>query len=197
MPMFRRETEACHARPENCPFVGAIGRRVFQRNIRRGIFAAVLVGLTWGGFLAGTIWTIFFHTNPPITYLSTELLSDTIRVGEPLTFVVHARPAVDRACIGNITREFYTAYDLDGKIVRRKKRDGGPVPILHDGETQYLVDIELLPNMAPGKWEFQGETTYDCGTVWSLIHEFPRSLQTGGVIKLRTPAMPFTLLDRK
>lgn len=151
---------------------------------RNGITFMLIVGSLLGGAFFGTLYGLEFLANPPVEVLSSRMLTTVLHEGDDIKFLVTSESDINTACDGSITREFYTPFKLEDKEIMEKKRTVGPAPIVHKDETQYVIDVTLPTNMKPGSWGFQGETTYDCG--W--MH--------GGMKRLRTPLMYFTLLAK-
>lgn len=188
----------CMVPPANCP----LSPRRVTRRWHQSITSAVIMGLTGASFMIGVGWATFASIQPPVIVQNSRIMNPDIYPGEDLSFIITYMTSIDRSCVGSVTREFYTPIDIDGISIRRKKRISGAVPIVIDGETNYVIDVTLPENMAPGSWEFQGETTYDCGYLWAFLRDFPRGVLNGGVLRFRTRIMPFNVrapkaIDRK
>lgn len=184
----------CLVPPNNCPLSPRSRRRTRWHT---SVVAAVCLGLAGGGFTIGMGWAIFVSIQPPVIVQNSSIVNPVVEVGSDLQFHIRYMPFVDRSCLGSVTREFYTSTNIGGRVLREKKRKAGPPPITIDGETEYVIDVELPSNMAPGDWEFQGETSYDCGYLWAMIKDFPRGVLNGGVLRFRTRIMPFKLIAKK
>lgn len=187
----------CNVPPKNCPLSLGPAPKRKPRYWHSGTIAAILAGVIAGSFVCGMGWALFSHVRPPVIWLESRMLTNVVAVDGSLSFRVEAKSDINHACLGSITREFYTPIDLgDGESIRRKKRLSGPAPIVHANESDYVIDVDLPPNMEPGEWAFQGETTYDCGYVWALMQDFPSGLLSGGVVRIRTPEMPFMVVAK-
>jgi len=186
-------TKECYAVSAICPF--ATPRR--RRRWHNSILAAITIGIAGGGFIIGVGWTLYAAIQPPVTVQNSTILNNEVEQGGDLKFLIQYMTTVDRSCLGTVTREFYVPYDRFGRTLREKKRISGPPPIVIEGETEYVIDVALPPNMAIGDWEFQGETSYDCGYIWALVKDFPRGVLNGGVKRFRTRIMPFKVVPPK
>lgn len=152
-------------------------------HLPRTLLAMIFIGICVGSLALGAMLTLVFYDTPPLVILSSRMLDPVVSVDGDIRFLVRATSHENRNCPGSITREYYRPVVVDGKDLREKRRTDGPAPIIHDGETEYVVVSPLAPNMMPGAWTFQGETSYYCG-LW------------GGTKRYRTQELPFTIVDK-
>lgn len=150
----------------------------------RAILIAVFLGILGGGMLLGGISTFRILDRPPLVFLSSRMLDPAVEEDGDIRFLVRVKSTLTRDCAGSITREFYQPVEIDGQILREKHRASGPVPIVHEGESAYVINMPLPPRLKPGAWTFQGETTYYCGILW------------GGTKRFRIPELPFTIVPK-
>lgn len=129
----------------------------------RAAYGALIAGVLIGGFLYAAWWGAHAIDNPPIVYLDAKIVTPQVSVDGSVRFLVHARPAATRNCIGRVTREFYRPIQIDGVEMPLVLRGWGPTPIVIDGRGVYATDVELPRNITPGTWSFLAETTFDCG----------------------------------
>lgn len=191
--------ETCTAAPSNCPLHDLPVRR---RGMmwHRSIIGAMSLGVMGGCALIGAGWALFAAVRPPLVVLSSQMVTPEVPQDGSLQFLIRSVAEVNHACIASITREFYepVTVEIDGVpvTIRHKKRTSGPAPILHQDENAYVIDIDLPPNMDTGDWTFEGESTFDCGYLWAAVHDFPRGILSGGVIRVRTQEMPFKVIPK-
>lgn len=149
------------------------------RSYPRVFWTFLCLGCAVGGVIAGGVWMFQVLDRPPVIILNSRLLTAEVHRDAWLQFEVRQVGHMGRGCTGAITREFFRPIVVDGADRREKMRTGGPAPIVQDGETAYVIDVPLPPNMPAGAWTFQGETSYDCG-IW-------------GLKRYRTSEMPFVV----
>lgn len=157
---------------------------------------AVAIGIGIGSFIIGMGWTMYERVRPPVIIQNSTILNPDVVIGGDVVFIIRATTSPDLSCIGRVTREFYTPVQINGEILNFKKRTEGAGPIVHKGETGYVVGVPLPPNMWVGDWWFEGETTYDCGWIWAVLNDFPNGVISGGVLRFRTKRMPFRVIER-
>lgn len=122
----------------------------------------------------------------PTYVMDSRMLTTELRAGETLRLLVN-RPAetFGRSCPGQITREVHHDIEYDGRVINEKWRlplVGPPIPI--KDEHQYILEIALPANIAPGRWRFRGRTLYDCGFLF------------GGRVNYDTEVLPFTVAPK-
>lgn len=146
----------------------------------------LLFGFIVGAFILGGIVAAQQTSNPPVMVLSSKLIYTTVPQNGEILLYVTSVSSEYRDCMGQITQEFTRDRIVDGKALPSKRRVLQAQPIVHAGESEYVIEINLPEGVTPGEWRFQGETIYECGKRFWL---FGNATQ-----RYRTQSMPFTVV---